>query len=206
MHASHRRILVATAALLCASAAAQRPDKPAADACETAVAQTVRDMRGGEAHEIQFGAARRLREPVYGDASHIAGQGQYRGRGRGDAVPFSYRCAYDPDSQTTSGVMFRETGDVPVPERPAWEPDLTTLSPEACEAAAAAALKDKYPAVAAVSFRSDTRQLRPAPDAATSLEGQGRLERVAGMNPAPFSYRCVFDAASGRITGVTTRD
>lgn len=196
-------LLFATCA---ATAATPGGDAQAGVACEAAVADTLRDMRGEAAHEVQFGAARRVVPPPAGDNTTLAGNGQYRARA-GASRAFNYTCSYDVQTGKASGVVLRET-EAPVAaavQKP-WEPDLTHVSPEACEAAAAAALKDQYPPAGSIRFESDSRRLQPASNAGTSLEGQGSLERVVGMNPAPFTYRCVFEASSGKVVSVQTRD
>ena len=102
--------------------------------------------------------------------------------------------------------MFRETGRERAAGEPAWQPDLSRFSPDACEAATAAALKDKHPRVGAISFDAGTRALQPAPNDHTQLEGRGALVRAPGMLAAPFSYRCEFEPASGKVVGVQTRE
>ena len=191
-----------------ATAATPRSADKAIDACEAAAAETLRDLRGRAAQEVQFSGARRSGPPGADDAGSatIAGNGSYRGAGGNTS--FSYTCAWDADSGKASGVVLREprgAAAAPAPQ-PAWEPDLTNVSPEACEAAAAAALKDRYPSVGRIAFESDSRQLKPAAKARTSLEGRGRMERAAGMNAVPFSYRCLLDSASGRVVGASTTD
>jgi hypothetical protein len=188
------------------AAATAPPGGPAAAAqtCETAVADTLRELRGKAAHEVQFGAARPLVPPPADDSTTLAGTGLYRAAA-GPAKPFTYTCTYDLQTGKASGVVLREEPAPAAAAKP-WEPDLTHLSPEACEAAAAAALKDQYPPAGRIRFESDSRQLKAAPNARTSLEGQGSLERAAGMNPAPFTYRCLLDTGSGRIVSVHTED
>ncbi|MBA3598993.1 MAG: hypothetical protein H0W40_16690 [Methylibium sp.] len=191
----------------CTAAAATAPlgGDTAAVACEAAAADTLRDMRGKAAHEVQFVAAKRVVPPTAGDNVTLAGQGQYRARA-GAAQAFNYTCSYDVQTGKASGVVLRENEAPAAAAEKPWEPDLTHVSPEACEAAAAAALKDQYPPAGAIRFQSDSRSLRRASNARTSLEGQGSLERVVGMNPAPFTYRCVFEASSGKVVSVQTRD
>ncbi len=199
-------LLFATCAANAATATTTPPGRnTAAVACETAVADTLQDMRGKAAHEVQFVAAKRVVPPPAGDNITLAGQGQYRARA-GASQPFNYTCSYDVQTGKASGVVLRENEAPAVAAEKPWEPDLTHVSPEACEAAAAAALKDQYPPAGAIRFQSDSRSLRRASNARTSLEGQGSLERVVGMNPAPFTYRCVFEASSGKVVSVQTRD
>ena len=178
-------------------------EKSAAQGCETAVAETVKRMRGRAAQELQFVGAKRRVLPAQDEESSVQGEGRYGKRGNGSTT-FTYTCAYNAKTGATSGVMFRELvsdrADVEAP----WQPDLTRLSPEACEAASAADLKQKYPRVARITFGSDSRQLRPGQDDQTNLEGQGAVQRAPGMLTEPFSYRCEFETRSGRIVGVTT--
>jgi hypothetical protein len=189
--------------------AAQAADlaKAAADACETAVAETVRNMRGRDAKEVLFTGTKRALAPAAADDDEIGvkGEGRYRGAA-GGAMPFSYTCAYNVKTAATTGVMFSEKGVVRRVEEKPWQPDLTNLSPEACEAATARALKGKHPRVDRITFDSESRQLRPAPNAHASLEGRGAVVRAAGMNAVPFTYRCEFDARSDKIVGVQTSD
>lgn len=180
-------------------------DTSAGPVCEAAVAQTLRDLRGPAAKEVQFGPVKPVVPPPAGNDTALAGQGQYRALS-GAATPFTYTCTFDPQAGKASGVVLRESRAPSAAVQGPWEPDLTHVSPEACEAAAAAALKDQYPPAGGIRFESDSRRLRPAANARTSLEGRGSLERAAGMNRAPFSYRCVFEADSGKLFSVQTRD
>ncbi len=196
------------ALLLCATgvAVAAPPDtaKAAGDACETAVADTVRRMRGRDAQEVQFIGAKRAISPTPGDETGVKGEGRYRGPA--GAVSFTYSCAFNAETGATGGVVFREIGPARPSGEASWQPDLSKLSPEACEAATAAALKDKYPRVGRIAFDGESRQLRPAPNAGTSLEGQGALERAPGMNSVPFTYRCEFEPHGGKVVSVQTKD
>ena len=179
--------------------------KSAGDACENAVAETVRRMRGKEAHEVQFIGARRALTPTPGDETGVKGEGRYRSAS-GASVPFTYSCAYNAKTGATSGALFRETGAGRASSEQSWQPDLTHVSPAACETATAAALKDKYPRVGRIVFGSDSRQLRPAPNAHTSLEGKGAVERAPGMSAVPFEYSCEIETRSGKVVGVKTSD
>jgi hypothetical protein len=183
----------------CAGAAAQGDAGKAADRCEAAVTETIQKLRGKDAQDIQFIGAKRAVAANDDDEIGVKGEGRYRGAG-GAGVPFSYSCAFNSKSGATSGVVFRETGGgKPAGADKPWQPDLTNVSPADCEAAAAAALKEKYPRVDAISFSSATRQVKPAPEGRLSLEGQGLMERAPGMRAAPFRYRCEIEPRSGKI-------
>ncbi len=191
--------------LLLLNVAFAQPDagKAAVERCETAVAETVKRMRGAAAQELQFAAAKRSLLPAQEDETSVQGAGRYSGRSSG-THGFSYSCAYNAKTGATSGVMFRETGE-PSQAEVAWQPDMTHVSPEACEAASAAELKQKFPRVARISFGSDSRQLSPAADAYTSsLAGLGAVQRAPGMQAVPFNYRCDIDTRNGRIVSVQT--
>jgi hypothetical protein len=183
--------------------AAAAPD-PAGERCESAVADTVRRMRGARAQEVQFIGAKRAVSPTGEEEIGVKGEGRYSGPG-GSTMSFAYSCAFNPKTGGTSGVLFRDTGTAQVADA-AWQPDLSNLSPNECESAAAAALKDKYPRVGRIAFDPATRQLRPAPNDHTSLEGGGAVVRAPGMNAVPFSYRCEVETRSGRVMGVQTSD
>jgi hypothetical protein len=177
----------------------------AAERCESAVADTVRRLRGRDAREVEFMSARRVLLPTgAADETAVKGEGRYRA-GRGAATSFAYSCAYDARTGATSGVVLREV-DAASARAPAWEPDLTAIAPEACETAAASALKRKYPRVARIAFGSDSRQLSPAERDLTSLEGRGAVQRAPGMHSVPFRYRCEIDTRSGKVVSVQTAD
>jgi len=199
--------LSSLALLLCAVVVApSRADMGrAGDQCEAAVAETVRHIRGPQAKEVQFVGAKRALTPKGEEEIGVKGEGRYWSASTG-AVPFSYSCAFNPGTGGTSGVMFRETAAAAVGTEDAWQPDLSNLSPEACEAATAVALKDKYPRVGRNAFDSDTRKLRPASEDRTSLDGLGAVERAPGMHSIPFSYHCEVETRSGKVVGVQTSE
>lgn len=183
---------------------AQADTAVAAQRCEAAVAETVRQMRADLAREVVFRTDERLLLPAADDEIGVRGEGRYRSA-KGVTRTFTYSCAYNARTATTSGVMFREVGPAPALARTAaWEPDMAHVSPSACEAAASDALREKYPRVVRIAFDSRTRQLRQAGQDGTSLEGLVAVQRAPGMSPAPVAYRCVFDSRSGRMVQVDT--
>jgi len=197
---------VALTALVAPAFAANPADADAAgERCEAAVTETVKHMRGDDARTIAFVAARRAVAPPVADETDVKGEGTYRGAS-GPAHPFSYSCAYNVKSGNTSGVVFRDLGAKAAaaagPDAN-WQPDLSALSPEACEAAIAQVLKTKYPRVGRIAFGSDSRRLRPAPNGRTGMDGQGSVERAPGMNLIPFDYRCEFERG-GKLVGART--
>lgn len=190
-----------------ADAASSGAAKTAAEACEKAVADAVREARGAQAQDVQFSSSLRRLSPLPGNETAVKGEGRYHD-GSGAARGFTYTCAFNADTGAAGGVLFREAAAGRPADAPAqaWQPDLTNLSPEACETAAAAALKRKYPRVEGITFVSDSRELRPGQAGYTSLEGRGSLMRAAGMRAVPFTYRCEVESRSGKVVGVQTND
>jgi hypothetical protein len=195
--------------VLVAPARAQTPD--AADAaaageqCETAVAETVRRMRGRDAQEVQFVGAKRALTPMADDETGVKGEGRYRSAA-GRTTPFTYSCSYNLKTGATSGVVFRDAGAVAPVAEAAREPDLTNVSPEACESAAAANLKQRHPRVGRITLGSDSRRVRSGNDGRIVLEGRGAVQPAPGMNAVPFSYSCEFDPRGARVVAVQTRE
>ena len=191
----------------CACAGAQPVPPQAGDRCEAAVAETIRRMRGADAQEIQFAANKRLLLPPKGSEVDVKGEGRYGGKG-GTGNGFAYSCVFNSNSGATSGVLFRETGSPRAAAATNTGPqlDLGMFSPENCESAAAAVLKAKYPRVGRIVFDGEGRELRAAPEARATLDGQGAVERAIGMNQVPFKYRCEFETRSGKVVKAQTTE
>jgi hypothetical protein len=183
-----------------AAQAAPADAAKAADDCEAAVAESVKRMRGREAAEVQFAKAKRVVTPSSDEETTLKGEGRYRGAG-GKAMPFTYSCALNTKTGATSGVVFRELAQT---EEKPFQPDLTNVSVQDCEGAAAATLKSKNPRAGRIVLDSESRQLRPAANEHIALEGRGAFERAPGMNASPFTYRCEVEPRSGRIVSVQT--
>jgi hypothetical protein len=187
------------------AASAQTDAAKAGEQCETSVAETITRMRGREAQEVQFLGTKRALTPVSDDETGVKGEGRYRSKS-GSTMPFTYSCYYNLKTGATSGVVFRDAGAAVAAAEPAWQPDLTNISPEACEAAAAANLKERHPRVGRITLGSDSRRMRPGTNGRIVLEGNGAVQPAPGMNALPFSYSCEFEGRGGRIVGVQTRE
>ena len=87
------------------------------------------------------------------------------------------------------------------PARGTLEPDLSHLSPSACEASAAAALKKRWPRVSDISFDGSTRSLSQESPAKAELHGQGRALPAPGSPHALFGFDCEIDPRDGRVLG-----
>jgi hypothetical protein len=186
-----------------ASAPPVRVDSARAiERCETSVTATLRQLRGNGAQNVRFVPSERVVLPGEDAELAVRGAGQYRGNARADASrAFTYVCSYNVASGTTSGVALREAA---VAEAEPWQPDLSRISPEACDSAVARALTDKHPRVARIAIEPDTRRLRPGNEGQLLLLGQGAVERAPGMSAVPFSYTCEVDPRSGQVVAVRT--
>jgi len=183
-----------------AKAVAPADASKAADDCEAAVVESVKRMRGRDAQDVQFAKAKRVVTPSSDEETTLKGEGRYKAAG-GKVMPFTYSCALNTKSGATSGVVFRELAQA---EEKPFQPDLTNVSVQDCEGAAAATLKNKNPRAGRIVLDAESRQLRPAANEHIALEGRGAFERAPGMNASPFTYRCEVEPRSGRIVSVQT--
>jgi hypothetical protein len=200
---------------MAALAAPATPVKPAASdgiaACEKAAQDALRDTRG-TVDELAF-AGTPSRQPGAGDQDEftLKGSGRYRVKA-GTARAFSYSCTYNTRTSVVAGVVLRDAmaGDAsaPRPAAPAKavEPDLSRVSPEACESAAALALRKRNPRVEHISFNSELRQLQQDALGRGHLQGQGTAVRMPGDPSTHFTYMCDFDPRTGRVLAVQTTD
>lgn len=199
-------LLILTALATPAMAAADLSE--AAPRCEAEVTKTLQRLHGRDFRDVRFDAARR--QVALADADDAAVRGEGRWTGGGGTSTFRYSCAYSTKTGEASGVVLNETRPAPAgagrSADPAWEPDMSMVSPAACESATAAFIKEKNPRVSRIAFDADTRRLLPADAGRIGLEGQGALQRAPGMSAQPFGYRCEFDGRNGRVVAVSTRE
>ncbi|MED5622077.1 hypothetical protein [Ideonella sp. BN130291] len=204
MNTWHTTFGIALGLVTAVASAADPNHGKAAVRCEDAVSDTIVQTRGKQAQDVQFIGTKRA---ITSDGDDIGVKGEGRYRRAAATVPFTYSCAFNVKTGGTSGVVFKEAADTGSGDtKAAWQPDLTNVSPQACETAVAALLKDQHPRVSGIAFRADTRQLQPAPNARIGLEGQGSLQRAPGMNANAFKYRCEFDARSGKVLAAKASD
>jgi len=178
----------------------------AAAACQLAVQDTLRNTRGSAA-TASF-TSPPVTVPGPADATELTVRGTGLARTTtNSARPFNYSCSFDTRSGTVAGVVLRDVGGA---ERAAAtrtiEPDLSQVSPAACESAAAGALKRRWPGVAGISFVAETRQLSQQASDRASLRGQGTAAPTVRDPATHFSYDCEIDPRNGRIVGVRIGD
>ncbi len=185
-----------------APAAMAAPAAPA-DAvalCERAARQSL-TRQGALAGELKF-AGNQLTPAGEGRAA-LQGSGTWRS---GNTVRrFDYSCNVDLRSPETVGVVLRDTTPAPAepkPAQPPAEPDLSFVSPAACESAAAAALQKRWPRVSQIAFDPATRSLAQDSVQRAVLRGQGRALPSTGAPTTHFSFDCELDPRDGRVLGV----
>jgi len=172
--------------------------------CERAVRQALLPQVGSTG-EVRFSATPTVPRSL-SDGSQIVLQGE--GQWREAAAPrkFKYSCNLDPRSGEAVGVVIRQA-DPPLAaqagSKPIKDPDLSHLSPSACESGAAVALQQRWPRVSQITFDSETRSLTQQSASRAELHGQGRAR------PAPesaalvhFGFDCTIDPRDGRVIGM----
>jgi hypothetical protein len=99
-------------------------------------------------------------------------------------------------------VVLRDVGGEGAQAAPAVrsvEPDLSNVSPTACESAAAAALKQRWPTVSRIAFNADTRAMEQDSLGNAALRGQGTAQPAPNAPSTHFTYTCAVDPRSGRV-------
>jgi hypothetical protein len=190
--------------------AAGLPAAAATQACEQAVRSTLRSTRGAAA-DVAFNAPPAAL-PGATDGGDVLLRGAGRARSGGNVRTFTYSCTYDTRANSVAGVVLRDAAPAgeriaaPQPVR-SVEPDLTALSPAACESAAATALKRRWPNVGRIAFNADTRSLVQDSAGTAKLEGQGTAQPQLGNElSSHFTYQCALDARSGRVLALRLVD
>lgn len=180
--------------------AAQRA---AATACESAATDTLRGGRGAASATVSFNAPPTV-VPGPADALELTLRGAGRVQaGTAAARPFSYSCSYHTQDDKVTGIVVRDAGAPAAVAAPRpVDPDLSFVSPAACESAAADALKRRWANVSRIAFNTDTRQLSQDASGEAHLQGQGTATPSVGAPATHFAYDCVIDARNGRVTGL----
>jgi len=172
--------------------------------CERAVRQALQPQ-SGTAGDVRFSATPPLpRVPADGSQIVLQGEGQWR-----DAAAlrkFKYSCNIDPRSGQAVGVVIRQAAPplaAQAEPKPIEDPDLSHLSPSACESGAAVALQRRWPRVSQITFDAETRSLTQQSASRAELHGQGRA-RPAPESPVlvHFGFDCTIDPRDGRVIGM----
>lgn len=172
--------------------------------CERAVRQALLPQ-SGTAADLRFSATPPLpRAPADGSQIVLHGEGQWREAAA--LRKFKYSCNIDPRSGQAVGVVIRQASPpmaVQAGTKPIEDPDLSHLSPSACESGAAVALQQRWPRVSQITFDTETRRLTQQSASRAELHGQGRA-RPAPESPVlvHFGFDCTIDPRDGRVIGM----
>ncbi len=173
--------------------------------CERAVRQALPPNAAAAAAELRFAAAPSVQRPLPDDG-RIVLQGEGKWRDAATVRAFRYSCKLDAQGGEAIGVVIRQLApapDAPAKPQPILEPDLSHLSPAACESSAAAALKRRWPQVSQISFDIETRRLTQQSDSRAELQGQGRAQASpASPTLVHFGFDCTVDPRDGRVIGM----
>jgi hypothetical protein len=192
-------VLVAHAQVPADKAVALPPEAVAG--CERAARQSLAEQAAPPS-EVAFNAAPLLDKSLSNESQLVLrGTGRSRGA-NGAARTFSYSCNVEAKSGETVGLVLRDVIAVaarPEPAKPPAEPDLSHLSPGACESSAAQVLKQRWPRVSQISFDPETRRFQQDSAEKASLHGRGRALPAPDVQPALFGFDCEIDPRDGRV-------
>lgn len=169
-------------------------------ACERAAQQSLAS-KGGPAAELKFNGVPTL-QPDRSNDGQVVLRGGGTWRAAAGMRRFEYSCNVDPRTPEAVGLVLRDTTPAAAQARPAQsvlEPDLRQLSPGACEASVAAALKKRWPSVSEIKFDSGTRSLVQSSSSKAELHGQGRALPLQGSPYTLFGFDCEIDPRDGRV-------
>jgi len=175
------------------------------EACERSARQAVPNL-GRELVEVTFNGP-----PTVQPGPTIDGQIAVRGAGRwrapGGVRTFTYTCNVETKSGEAVGVVLRDTTPQPAakapPPRPPAEPDLSQLSPAACESSAVAALKARWPQVSQITFDVRTRTFQQPSASSALLHGSGQALPSADSATRLFGFDCEIDPRNGRVLRIS---
>lgn len=196
--------LAAAAASAATGAAERGASGEAAAACERAARQSL-SAQDPRPTELTFTAAPVVETSLSNERQLVLrGAGRWRGSS-GGVRSFSYSCNVDARTADVVGMVMRAStppapAAAPARSRTA-EPDLSQLSPEACESSAAEALKRRWPRVSQITFEPNMRTLRQESDSRAELRGRGRALPAPGAPSTLFGFDCAVDPRDGRVLG-----
>lgn len=169
--------------------------------CERAARQALA-AQSAAASDVTFNAPPTVQSSL-STASQVVLRGGGRSRGgAGGSRGFTYNCNVDVHTDKVVGLVLRDTAPAApsiAPARMASEPDLTQLSPAACESRAAQALKQRWPRVSQISFDSDTRRFVQTTAGRAELHSHGRALPEPDSPSTHFGFDCEIDTRDGRV-------
>jgi len=182
------------------SIVADTPSPAAVEACERSARKAV-PASAREPVEVTFTGTPSLLPDRTGDGLAVL-RGTGRWRAPTGPRTFAYSCNLDPRTSEAVGLVLRDTTPAaapPPPPKAPVEPDLSQLSPEACESSAVGALRQRWPFMTQITFDPTTRTYRQGSGASASLHGsvQGMPTRESPLRV--FGFECEVDPRDGRV-------
>ena len=171
----------------------------ATQACEREARQALAG-RGVQPAEVTFSGAPAVQHSLSNE-SQVVLRGVARWRLASDVRSINYSCTVDRQTLEV-GLVMRDTTAAPAqaaPARAPAEPDLSALSPAACESSAAEALKRRWPRVSQITFDPATRRFRQQSGSRAELQGGGRAVPEPGSPATFFGFDCEIDPRDGRV-------
>jgi hypothetical protein len=169
-------------------------------ACERAGRQALAG-KGVRPAEVTFENAPAL-QPGLSNDSQVVLRGVARWRSASEVRSINYSCTVELPGFEVVGLVMRDSTPPPAdaaPARPPAEPDLSELSPVACESGAAEMLKRHWPRVSQISFEASTRRLSQPSATRAELHGSGRAMPTPDSPPTFFAFDCELDPRDGRV-------
>ena len=169
-------------------------------ACERAGRQALAG-KGVRPAEVTFENAPAL-QPNLSNEGQVVLRGVARWRGGNEVRSINYSCTVELPSFEVVGLVMRDSTPAPADAQPApppSEPDLSQLSPGACESGAAETLKRHWPRVSQISFDASTRRLRQPSATRAELHGSGRAMPSPNSPATFFAFDCEIDPRDGRV-------
>jgi hypothetical protein len=168
-------------------------------ACERAARQTL-GAQGARPVEVSFNPSPAVQPRLASDSQTVL-RGAGRWRSASGVRTFNYSCDVDLRTFEAVGLVLRDSTVVAeaAPVRPPLEPDLSELSPAACESSAVSALQKRWPLVSKITFDSATRSFRQPSANVAELHGTGLALPAQGSPFTVFEFECAIDPRNGRV-------
>jgi len=179
-------------------ALAVNPDAVAA--CERSAREAL-GSHGIAATDVTFTASPTVDKGLSNESQAVL-RGSGRARGAHGARTFDYSCNVDLRTSEAVGLVLRDTIVLAAKKEPARapaEPDLSHLSPAACESSAVQALKQRWPRVSQITFDAETRTFAQESAEQAALHGRGRALPAPDVPPTLFGFDCTIDPRDGRV-------
>jgi hypothetical protein len=174
----------------------------AVSACEQAARQSLGPQ--AQLADLTFSPPPTIQEGLSSD-SQVVLRGAGRWRTAGGARSFTYSCNVDVRTAKAVGMVIRDVAPVAAAAAPArmpTEPDLSALSPTACESSAVQALKKRWPRIGQIRFDDATRRFAQKTPSRAELHGTGRALPEPEAQPTLFGFECEIDTRDGRVVGM----